>query len=452
MQTQRDHVHAHQFQMGRMSSALVLGDPTSAENPSHRSMTGLLAGLILAVLIVAGFAVYGWIVPGGSNKWQAAGAIIVEKETGNRYVYLDGQLRPTLNLTSAMLIQGPKSSIVLASRKSMTGVPHGSPIGIAGAPQTVPTALNTEGWLACLSGSVGGPVDGVGINLDSDQARAAQQVPRDRFVLVTSGGSDYLVWRNHKFKITDPKVVVAFGVTNAPPIPAPKAWLDVLVTDKSLSVPTIPGRGTNGPKVAGHTFKVGQVFSQSGANGDQLFVLRKDGLAAVDKTAYLLLQSASAAPVELDSADVAAAPRSDDKSLTDLLPELGSAKWQDIDGKALCQYQEKSTDKSVNFAVVLSDPAFAGLRADASPRVNVRPGTGKVVYPVPIADDVRRPEPWLISDEGIRYSLPDNETLAALGFGGSQMVPFPRELLGLIKSGPMLSAKAIDVSEGGTTS
>ncbi len=138
MQTQRDHVHAHQFQMGRMSSALVLGDPTSAEDPASRSIVGLVIGLVLAVLIVAGFAVYGLIVPGGSKSWRAAGAIIVEKETGNRYVYLNGVLRPTLNLTSAMLIEGASAKIQLTARNSLKGVPHGSPIGIAGAPQTVP--------------------------------------------------------------------------------------------------------------------------------------------------------------------------------------------------------------------------------------------------------------------------------------------------------------------------
>jgi type VII secretion protein EccB len=452
MQTQRDHVHAHQFQMGRMSSALVLGDPTSAENPSNRSMVGLLVGLVLAVLIVAGFAVYGLLVPGGSKAWSAEGAIIVEKETGNRYVYLNGSLRPTLNLTSAMLIEGPSSKIQLTSRNSLKGVPHGSPIGIAGAPQSVPApgSIVTGGWLACLSGSVGGPADGVSLNLDP--AAVSRQLGADRFMLVNAGGDDYLVWRNHRFKITDPAVAVALGVTNATPIPAPMTWLEILTPDQELSVPKIPGRGQDGPPVAGTTYQVGQVFSQGGDNGDQLFVLRQDGLAAVDRTAYLLLQSASKTPVQLDPAQVASAPRSGDKSLTGMLPALGSAKFEDPAGQVLCQYQEPKTAKSVNFAVVLTDRANAALREDGTPRVNVRPGTGMVVYPVPMPATLSTPEPYLISDEGISYSMPENETLTALKIPTSAMVPFPRGLLKTIKSGPVLSLKAIDVTEGGTTS
>ena len=452
MQTQRDHVHAHQFQMGRMSSALVLGDPTSAENPSHRSMVGLLVGLMLAVLIVAGFGIYGWLVPGGSNAWRTPGAIIVEKETGNRYVYLNGSLRPALNLTSAMLIAGPSSKIQLISQNSLKGVPHGSPVGIAGAPQAVPAAgsLMTGGWLACLSGSAGGPADGVGLNLDPNAT--SRQVGADKFVLVTAGGADYLVWRNHRFKIADPAVAVALGVTNATPIPAPMSWLEILTPDQALAVPKIPGRGTPGPKVAGSTYPVGQVFSQAGGNGDQLFVLRQDGLAAVDRTAYLLLQSASPTPVQLDAAQVASAPRSGDKSLTGLLPALGSAKWQDLAGQVLCQYQEPASAKSVNFAVVVTDRANAALRADGSPRVNVRPGTGMIAYPVPMPTTMSIPKPYLISDEGISYSMPENETRTALKFSPSAMVPFPEGLLKTIKSGPVLSLKAIDVTEGGTTS
>ncbi|MDT4991244.1 MAG: hypothetical protein QOH97_1136 [Actinoplanes sp.] len=452
MQTQRDHVHAHQFQMGRMSSALVLGDPTSAENPSHRSMIGLMVGLVLAVLIVAGFGVFGWLVPGGSSSWKAKGTIIVEKETGNRYVYVNGYLRPALNLTSAMLIEGAKAKIELTSQNSLKAVPHGAPIGISGAPQTVPApgALHTGGWLACLSGSAGGPADGIGLNLTPD--KPGQQLDRDRFVLVTAGGDEYLVWRNHRFKITDPAVPVALGVTNATPIPAPLEWIEVLTPDQELSIPKVPGQGQAGPAVAGQSYRVGQVFYQSGGSGDQLFVLRQDGLAAVNKTVYLLLQSASGTPVALNAADVASAQRSADKSLTGVLPELGSAKVADLGNQVLCQYQEPASAKSINFTVVSTDRANAALRADGTPRVNVRPGTGMVVFPIPLPTDASTAPPYLISDEGISYSMPNDETMSSLKFPSSSKVPFPRGLLAKIKSGPVLSLQAIAATEGETTS
>jgi hypothetical protein len=119
MQTQRDHVHAHQFQMARMSSALMLGDPSMAENPMRRTSLGLVAGVVISLLAVVAFGVYGWIVPGGKTSWRKAGAIIVEKETGTRYVFLNGTLYPTLNMASAMIITGGTSAKVeLVSRNS----------------------------------------------------------------------------------------------------------------------------------------------------------------------------------------------------------------------------------------------------------------------------------------------------------------------------------------------
>lgn len=450
MQTQRDHVHAHQFQMGRMSSALVLGDPTSAENPSHRAMIGLFVGVMLAVLIVAGFVVYGWLVPGGGKSWRNPGAIIVEKETGNRYVYVGGQLRPTLNLTSAMLIQGASSKIQLTSRNSLKGVPHGAPVGLAGAPQAVPdaAALVYGPWLACLAGSAGGPADGVGLNLDPG-APSAPLAP-DRFELVSGAGADYLVWRGKKHRIADASVPVALGVSNAQPIPAPAAWLDGLPDGDALAAPDVPGRGSTGPQIGGRTYQVGQLFTQPTSTGeDQLFVLRGDGLAPVNRTAFVLLQTGSRDAVELRSADVAGAPRSADRSLAGLLPDLATAKWQDPAGLVLCERQVPSGKESVTSTVVLTDRADAALRVDGTPRVNVRPGTGMVVYPIPLPAMVKTPEPYLISDEGLRYSLPDSDALSSLKLSGAPLVPFPRDLLNAVKSGPVLSRKAIDLTEEG---
>lgn len=59
MQTQKDHVDAHSFLMGRMTSALVLGDASYLEVPARRAWLGLLIGVLLSALIFAGFLVFG---------------------------------------------------------------------------------------------------------------------------------------------------------------------------------------------------------------------------------------------------------------------------------------------------------------------------------------------------------------------------------------------------------
>src|SRR3712207_4789777 len=101
--------------MARMSSSLIIGDPAPGVNPMKRTMTGTLVGVVLALLIVIGFGVYGWIVPGGKTSWRQAGAIIVEKETGTRYVLIGGTLHPALNMASALMINGSSARVQLVS-------------------------------------------------------------------------------------------------------------------------------------------------------------------------------------------------------------------------------------------------------------------------------------------------------------------------------------------------
>lgn len=63
MQTQKDHVDAHSFLVGRMTAALVTGETSYLEAPAQRAKLGLIIGALLAVLVVAGFLVFGLIVP-----------------------------------------------------------------------------------------------------------------------------------------------------------------------------------------------------------------------------------------------------------------------------------------------------------------------------------------------------------------------------------------------------
>jgi hypothetical protein len=62
MQTQRDHVHAYSFLMGRMSMALVLGELSGPDIPAQRARRGFLIGILIALLIMLGFFLYGLIM------------------------------------------------------------------------------------------------------------------------------------------------------------------------------------------------------------------------------------------------------------------------------------------------------------------------------------------------------------------------------------------------------
>ncbi|BCJ35641.1 ESX-1 secretion system protein eccB1 [Actinocatenispora thailandica] len=445
MQTQRDHVHAYSFNMGRISSALVEGNSTNPQIPGRRPLTGLLLGVILAVLIVAGFGVYGWIKPGGSKAYQQQGAILVEKESGTRYVYLNGQLHPVPNLTSALLVQGPSATVKLISRESLKHVPRGPAIGIAGAPQTVPQPadLVRGPWLACLPGSVvARPGDGMGLNLNPSAPATA--LHGDSFSLAQSGdGTAYVVARGHKYPVTGDAVLAALGAGGARPAVAPDAWLKWLPTGATLSPPKIPNAGAAGPKVAGRQYPVGTLFRQRATGGtEQLFVLRDDGLAPIDRMDFLLATAVThTRPVPLNAVDAVAAQRSSDRSLVGRLPDLSGLHWQHPDGGVLC-VRQRPAGTSVHSQVVFTTRANAGVSASGRTSVLVAPGTGLLAVPAPVTRTSAQ-HPYLISDNGVAYPLRGNDTIQALRLDTSATIPLPTALLSSLQQGPALSRSAV---------
>src|SRR5579859_3206580 len=149
---QRDQAHAYRFLARRLSSALVRDDPDGPDAPMRRLAIASFGSVMIAALVVAGVGVFGVLRPGGATAWKNGQALILERETGSRYLYLGGELHPVLNYTSARLVLGQSSlSIVSVSRASLRAAPTGAPVGIAGAPDELPTpsTLVTAPWTVC---------------------------------------------------------------------------------------------------------------------------------------------------------------------------------------------------------------------------------------------------------------------------------------------------------------
>ncbi|GAA0917833.1 hypothetical protein GCM10009558_028250 [Virgisporangium aurantiacum] len=123
--------------MQRVVSAVAAHESNPSRPPGRRAGLALLAGVLAAALGLAGFAVWGLLQPGGSTKWRSGTAVIVEKESGAKFVYLDGVLHPVVNYASALLIVGAARTIAVA-RRSLAGAARGPLLGIPGAPHAVP--------------------------------------------------------------------------------------------------------------------------------------------------------------------------------------------------------------------------------------------------------------------------------------------------------------------------
>ncbi|GIE82938.1 hypothetical protein Aph02nite_88880 [Actinoplanes philippinensis] len=449
MQTQRDHVHAHQFMMGRLSSALVQGDPSTAEIPGRRALTGLSFGVLISVLVVAGFAVYGWIVPGGSKVYTQPGMILVEKESGTRFVYLNGMLRPTPNLTSAMLIQGPSGTVKLISKESLKDVPRGPSIGIEGAPQAIATdSMVTGPWLVCLPGSVSDePGEGLGLNLDPRVTGTA--VPTDGFVVVRGPkAATYLVTAERKHRVDDPAVLVALGASTVREVRAPQSWLDFLPDGPALAPAKIPGAGEPG-KVGAASHPVGTLFRQRpDAGTEQLFVLRRDGLAAISRTEFLFATATSdREPVELNAADLVSARKSDDRSLLTRLPDLTGLTPREPGREALCLRQAPVGEQQFASAAVFVPLDRSGVDPAGRTSVLTAPGSGMAVIPAPYQAGYSKPLATYIADDGKAYPIGDPDSAAALKLDKVATVPFPKNLLASLPTGPTLSVRAIAAAE-----
>src|SRR5207244_1044365 len=121
MASRQDQLHSHQFTVQRVVSALVMRETDPERSPFRRTAGATLAGVLFAVLALAGVAVYGVFAPGGGN-WRDGSAVIVEKESGARYVYLGGALHPVPNFASALLVIGsPQAHTVTVARSAIDG-------------------------------------------------------------------------------------------------------------------------------------------------------------------------------------------------------------------------------------------------------------------------------------------------------------------------------------------
>ncbi|MFE0521143.1 type VII secretion protein EccB [Streptomyces sp. NPDC058954] len=433
MQTRRDHVQAYQFAMGRLASALVSGDPGRGDSPTRRSALGSVFGVGLVVLLCAGFGVYGLISPVAKDDWRKDGAVVLEEDTGTRYVYADGALRPIRNYASALLIAGERTKPETVSAKSLAGVPHSTPVGIEGAPDTVPeaSALAVGAWARCLAGAgptgkgTAGKAAAAGQTLvfGSRAARLAP-LPDDRQVLLTGPkGVRYLLLRGVKYPVPGDATLVALGLDDQAALHATADWLADLPTGAALAAPTPADAGKPAGEVAGHSAVVGEVFRTSTGTTEHYYLMRSDGLALVNATEYALLAARPGAPAprRVGQTDIAAAPVSAARS-TGRVPDLSAVRA--LDRGTVCV-----TSSGGRARITVGTPGRGGIVLPPGGGVLAVPGGGKTEY--------------LITEQGLKYRIADEAAARALGFDTSRRrLTLPAGVLALVPDGPVLSRAA----------
>ncbi|MFB7905933.1 type VII secretion protein EccB [Kitasatospora sp. NPDC056076] len=464
MQSRRDQVQAHLFVMSRVSSGMLRGEPDAPDTPVARTTRGATVGLAVGLLIGVGVGVYGLVRPGGATAWQKPGTLVVVKESGARYLYADGLLRPVLNQSSARLLAGDQFRLAEVSAASLAGTPRGPAVGILGAPDAVPAVrdLGPADWSACATTATQGTRMLPQLTLSVGLRRSGRPLADDQSVLAAGpDGTPQLLWHGHRLRIdTANGGLRALGRAAATPYPVTAGFLDALPVGPDLKAPDLPGRGTPGPAIAGLPSKVGQLFA---GPGGEHYLLAGDGLVPLGETLFRLVQEdprtqrdayggAAVTPGPVGPADLAAHQP----------PAATAAAWAGTglparppqptavgQGQAPCAELGPTADPGA-VTLTLADAAD-GRPPAAQPGVApacggadliaVRPGGGALVRAV--TGSGAGSTVYLVTDAGVKYPLPSAAAAKQLGYDKVAPAGVPNRLLGLLPTGPGLDPAAL---------
>lgn len=457
MQTRKDLYQAHRLMQQRIGLALLQAEPDAVESPMRRTAVAAICGAMAAVLVAAGFGIWGLIFKGGARGLEKPGVLIVEKETGTKYAYSprDGKLIPFLNYASARVAM-PNTSIQqrAVSRKSLRKYARGPMVGIPGAPDALPDPkrMARAPWSLCVrtterQDAQTGPV----VTLVGGQDVGGRPLGENQAVAVQGGAQSWVVWNNLRMRVTPADLR---ALTPNPPTPVAPAWLNGIPAGPDFRAPDIPGRGGFGPGPDGPQTRVGQVFKVApvAGRGERWFVQLGDGLAPISQTEASLLISDPSSRDLPPAREIQPAVASSDPSETTVhkkeLPETMPTARTFEPAQPLCAVyrntERLSTAAELTLGGTLPEPrttAVAGPSVAGSLDQVVLPGGGTLagVLPAPGQPPQAR---YLVTDQGIRFPIPRPEDVTKLGFNPESAAPVPANLMLLLPQGPALEQQA----------
>ncbi|KQV16147.1 MULTISPECIES: type VII secretion protein EccB [unclassified Kitasatospora] len=161
MASRRDELNAYTAARKRTVGAFLLPSGGGNDEDAPRPVKAVLPSVVIGVVIVAGFAMWGVIKPAAPKGWDSGSNIIQGKQSTTRYVILPGEkntkvLHQVLNMSSARLVLQANAKVVIVEDKVLDAYPnHGATIGIPYAPDKLPKAdvagQTNKKWSVCNS-------------------------------------------------------------------------------------------------------------------------------------------------------------------------------------------------------------------------------------------------------------------------------------------------------------
>jgi type VII secretion protein EccB len=459
MASRRDQLQSYQFLVQRVISALVMRETDPWQSPLRRGTGALFAGIMIAVLVAAGFGVYGLLARTGDRSWRSDGAVVVERETGAAYVYRDGLLHPMLNYASALLVAGKAPpSVFQEPRGALAGVPRGQTLGIAGAPPSLPGRGDVVGtpWSLCAvpgRDDAGNPVSRSMLVTGYEPTGARALTGTALLVKDDRSGDVDLVWHGFRYPVDSAGTLLTWlypGV-QVNPVSVGPAWLDGLSPGRHVGLLTVPDQGSPSGALPGH--RNGDLVYDQTASGPQYYLVFGDGLAPItelQKAVAIGQLGATAQPISVR--DATTAPKSDRLARTggDADPPDGPPRLAEVGATDQVCVAFRDTRSAPRVLVGGSFPALGPGIATGSRTaggtsladvVVVPPGRAAVVASMP-SDRAAVGAYTIVTDGGVRYPVPSAAVLGMLGYAADVAVPVPAGLILRIPAGPTLDPAA----------
>ncbi|MEU7317679.1 type VII secretion protein EccB [Streptomyces sp. NPDC007083] len=438
MASRRDELNAYTFAKKRLVAAFLQPSPTGTEEGAPRPLRGILPGVVVGALILAGFGAWGMFKPKAPEGWDTPKEkVIIGSESTTRYVVLEtdgkAQLHPVLNLASAKLLLDPgKGEVVKVDEKVLDkgDIPHGATLGIPYAPDRLPEgkeAGEKKRWAVCERPSQGEravqKAAFVLADRDKDAVEGADRLHGGELIYV-QGPDDrlYVVDRSgNKYRVARDETLLRVLVGDRRPQRVSREWLATLHTGDNISFPQIRGQVGEEAGVSGldpNTNRVGTVIrSTSGNHMQQYLVLSGKVLKISDFMAQLLLASEQLLPLKQngEATTVSASAFSPSGSYGDKLrwPEeksyaVNSASTRSGSRNVACNVLRKVDGKSG--ATTLSTwlgKEFPEQLPTGTSSAYVTPGTGQLLRQF----KGRSPDVggiFLVTDTGLRYAMQSN--------------------------------------------
>jgi type VII secretion protein EccB len=453
MRSRRDQVQAYRFITRRIVSALLSGEPETNELPMRRLSLAMFGSVMVAAIILGGVGAFGLLTNRRAPLENET--IVIERETGAKYVFVEDRLYPVLNYASARLVLNkPDATVRTMSQASLRGYARGLPIGIPNAPDALPepSALVGHPWQVCITAGTKfqEPSSHVVIGRELPGAQALGSAG----LLVSHGEAWYLLWNDRRLLIPDAATLAGLGLSAADALPVTAELINAIKAGPDLRIVPVPDDGQpSSRQLGGQMARIGDIYRVSG----QHYLLTVKGLAPVGEVTVRLRLSMGSALHEISAqaaADNASSEQVEPEGFPQQMPSLHPAR--NANSTICAVYRSGAETTSVELhpdTPDALDSPTGGIQARPTGQdpfrtvdhVIIEGGKGALVQASsPDGGLLSGATVYLITERGVKYPLDvaTGDARSSLGYADSRPTAVPKSLLDLIPTGPLLSTRA----------